>query len=273
MKTYKLLIASAVLAFQGLANASILDPDTIVIPTVNEYAKDLSTLDIKFTMPDGFKPVKLDDYFGLQYYKPWPGRADVANWGYSMILESNDEQGALLYPIIVPDKPIITFGDQMESELRHMNPGTKDITPLLTFVTEDDMSGYANADTAVIYSFDIKGPVLGKYSHIIGILLRKYAHQSMFLKIALSDEGLKNKDEYIKALLGSLKYGNYNSEKMVERERVIAPDCDLKFPHPQQYGSILPSFEYYINGKQKCNEKRYIYNPKRREKKTIDVEK
>ena len=252
--------------------ANILLPEVPNVPTVEQYSNDLGTLDITFTKPEGFSSVKLDNYFGLQYYKQWPGKADIANWGYSMILESNDNQGALLYPIIVADKPIITFGEQMESELKHMNPGTKDITPLLTFVAEDDMSRYANADTAVIYSFDVEGPVLGKYPHVIGILLRKYAHQTLFLKIALSDDGLENKDVFIKALLGSLKYGNSNSDKLVERERVIAPDCDLKFPHPQQYGGILPSFENYIDGKQKSNEKRYIYKPEPRQKKVTGSE-
>lgn len=51
-------------------------------------------------------------------------------------------------------------------------------------------------------------PYLGKYRNCIGVCLRKYAHPAALMKVMLTDNGLKNKDYYLKALLNSVHYGD-----------------------------------------------------------------
>ena len=94
-----------------------------------------------------------------------------------------------------------------------------------------DLPQYANADTAVVYTleFDYLNPFIN-YRHCVGVYLRKYGHPALLLKIALTDEGLKNKDKYIRQLLDNVRYGDEINPIIELQEQRLGSVRDLDFP-------------------------------------------
>lgn len=175
----------------------------------NMYARQLGDIDITVTKPSGYKDMRMNATSRNQFFNNKVGNA-VCQIG----LQSPDEHAVILLPVVFLNfgVPSLQEGTTVEYELRqYNNDGNLDITPLLNIIAQDDMSQYANADTAAIYSFELKEPYLsymGRYNHCIGIYLRKYGHPALLLKIAVDDEGLKNKEVYLRQLFDNIHYGD-----------------------------------------------------------------
>ena len=118
-----------------------------------------------------------------------------------------------------------------------------DVRPYLTTIAEKDMTRYANADTVLIYDLQLKVPFLGKYTNATCIYLQKYAHPAMLLKVLMDDEGTKNKTQYIKTILCSIKYGDSATPEGLAGEKSF--HTPIKFPRPKSPGG-KPK-EGYIN--------------------------
>lgn len=117
------------------------------------------------------------------------------------------------------------------------------ITAIIAVILTLSYSCLQNADTVLIYDLQLKVPFLGKYTHATGIYLQKYAHPAMLLKVLMDDKGIKNKTQYIKMILESIKYGDSaTSEGLAGEKRFHTP---IKFPRSKSPGG-KPK-EGYIN--------------------------
>lgn len=140
-----------------------------------------------------------------------------------------------------------------ENELRAV-AGDRDLdtSTLIKTVALEDMSGYCNADTAYVYEFDFVKPFMDRYTHCIGVCLRKYAHPGLMMKMALTDEGLSRRDDHLKTLLNSVRYGDKvpteglkaekhysaNQEARVNNYPMILFDNDIMLNVPSKFGVI-----------------------------------
>lgn len=88
----------------------------------------------------------------------------------------------------------------------------QDPAPLIKEIPNDSIAIYCNADKGYFYDVTLIKPKFKCFTHIVGISLDKYGHPTAGLKVLLTNDGLKYKDKYIKALVGSFKYGNNPSE-------------------------------------------------------------
>ena len=179
--------------------------------------------DIYYSIPAGFSVfdyesagynsimyINIDNEYPLKY----------AGWIYPVMALSEAKDCLLLYPSVGFNR--MDLKEYPKEELRSL-AGNKDLdtSDMIEVVCRDDMSSYANADTAYVYEFDFKKPYMDRFTHCIGICLRKYAHPGLMLKIALTDEGLARRDEYVKAMLGSVRYGTNIPEEGIRREKLV----------------------------------------------------
>ena len=209
--------------------------DSIQLTPFEQYCKDLRSLDVRINMPEGFKEIDMRGRTRLDLLinPAYPSDEEI----YPVAIESADAKAAFLFPQIdfKSRKQIIRKGHVVEDELRFNNKDLAlDVRPLIEVIAAEDMSQYADADTVVIYSIEPNNlnRFLG-YSHILGVYLRKYGHPAMLLKIAMNDEGLKHKDEYLRLLLENVKFGYRPFEGLILQEERLAGVKDLDFPSPQ----------------------------------------
>lgn len=197
----------------------------------DKYRRELKDYDIELTMPEGFTSIDMRGRnFGLI---PSLCPSMFIDKIYPVGLESDDNEAVFLYPTILFDADWQTLqnGYYIENELRAVHKDIDlDVRPLVDVYSLDDMSIYADADTVAIYLLDFPMPFLDRYWHCIGVYLRKYGHPAMLMKIALNDAGLENKEEYLRKLLSTVKYGSNPVPTLVERERNLNGRKDLDFP-------------------------------------------
>ena len=212
--------------------------DSIQLTPFEQYCKDLRLLDVRINIPEGFKEIDMRERTRLDLLinPAYPSEEEI----YPVAIESADAKAAFLFPKIDfgSGKQIIRKGHVVEDELRFNNKNLAlDVRPLIEVIAAEDMSQYADADTAVIYSLEVDylNKFLGftGYHHILGVYLRKYGHPAMLLKIAMNDEGLKHKDEYLRLLLDNVSFGYRPFEGLVLQEERLASVKDLDFPSPQ----------------------------------------
>lgn len=192
----------------------------------SKYKEFLKSTDVEICQPTDFKQIesinsdlaRLDINPGFKVPE-YGVREPSIGFVYSEIFESDDKDAAILFPSFFGY--VAKFDGIVEREIMaYHNDHHLDVRPYLTVVAQDDMSEYSNADTLLIYEFDILGkPYMGKYTHVVGLYFRKYAHPSLAPKIILSDNGLNKKDEYIRILLESIRYGDEVAEEGVESEK------------------------------------------------------
>ncbi|MCM1504585.1 MAG: hypothetical protein NC127_05265 [Muribaculum sp.] len=140
-------------------------------------------------------------------------------WIYDAAFVSDDDNAVLLFPTVMGYMAQLDRVLELEIQASH-NDTNLDVRKYLTVIADKDMSQYANADTVIVYQYDILGmPYMDKYKHVIGVYLRKYAHPSLMLKIVTNGEGLAKKDEYVKQLVKCVKYGNEISEEALKWEK------------------------------------------------------
>lgn len=178
------------------------------------YDKDISIdeTDVKITMPEGFTQLNNPDTDMLivnPNYKPKNAITDEQRVVslHPVVLESADKECALLYPTL--SLRIQNLDNAPTRELQAVAANENiDVSESIKMISSDDMTEWCNADTAFIYEMQLPEPYLGKYRNCIGVCLRKYAHPAALMKVMLTDNGLKNKDYYLKALLNSVRYGD-----------------------------------------------------------------
>ncbi len=140
-------------------------------------------------------------------------------WLYDVAFESKDDDAVMLFPTVMGYMAQLDGVAELEIQASH-NDQNLDVRKHLTVIAGKDMSQYAEADTAIVYQFDLLGkPFMDKYTHVTGIYLRKYAHPSLMLKIVTNDKGLAKKDEYVKRILDCVKFGNEVSEEGLKWEK------------------------------------------------------
>lgn len=176
--------------------------------------------DIEFSVPKKFNAFESDD--AVLYVNRDTTDYDLyhAGWLYPVMAESETKDCLLLYPGSGYDMGGPNLKKYAENELKAVY-GDKnlDTSGIIKVIAMDDMSEYCNADTAYIYEFDFVKPYKDKYTHCVGVCLRKYAHPGLMMKIALTDDGLAKKDEYLQTLLTAARYGDKIPPKGVEVEK------------------------------------------------------
>ncbi len=147
------------------------------------------------------------------------------------IFESESSDALLLYPCL----ELLDYSDLPQNELKVVAEDENfDTSDRIRKIFGKDMSQYCNADTAYVYSFDLREPFRGKFTHCIGIVLRKYAHDGMAMKVLTTDEGKPNAEKYMRTLLNSIKYGNEVTEKGLFLEKnAIEIQEDIKKNPPR----------------------------------------
>lgn len=95
-----------------------------------------------------------------------------------------------------------------------------DVDDQIEKVALEDMSKYSNADTVFIYRMELKQPYLGRYKHCTGIVMKKYAHPGMAMKIITSDAGLDKLGRYMRMLFDSVLYDDEITETGIEAEKL-----------------------------------------------------
>lgn len=222
---------------------------------INQFEQYVSLLkdnyDVSITKPESFSVIDLrgrDDIGKNNINSNWHGVGhDMRHIIARTAIEADNEDAAFIYPRHSYFKamlPPLRAAKDFEFELRNSRDNMEfDVTPLLTIIAEDDMSQYANADTAVIYEFDFQNKFLGRYQHCIGIYLQKAAHPALLLKIALNDKGYEKKDDYIRLMLDNIRYGDSPNKLLVYNENAIkGTPSEFNFPtHNHKCSGILPS--------------------------------
>lgn len=198
---------------------------------MNNYAALLDSLDIAVTMPSSFSITSEDEVGRPFFFSPNPDF--VTKYFHSVdiysamgpILESEAKDALFAYPLIELESPI----RKMESELIVSNGNDDlDITPMIKRITGEEAQKLSNVDEVILYDYEIAKPVIGKYNHAIGIVLRKKGHYPMLLRIFLNDEGLGKRDEYVKLLLDNVRYGDNPVPECVEKEGLEPIEFPLK---------------------------------------------
>lgn len=217
---------------------------------MEQYAEELVPYDLTIGVPEGFHGIDMRgrQYINTNISKNWQTSGMQLTGLPVVALEADNDEAVFLYPTCVFPDPnaaselmvqMVRSASQIESELRYSRGDMKlDVRPLIEIVSGDNMSDYANADTVVIYSFDFKRPFLDRYNHCIGIYLRKYAHTPLLLKIALTKEGLPNKDKYIRQLLGSISYGDNPNPALVKSENLKGEELDFPSVYVEKVGIV-----------------------------------
>lgn len=210
---------------------------------LDKYITELKAVDIDIKAPDGFRSIDMRRRTGFRSY---PG-ITVNCIG----LENTEREAVILWPQLMyfNANSLLRNDHNIEGDLR-MSHGDidLDVRPLIEVISEKDMSRYANADTVVIYEYTLCNgfsktpqPFLDSYGHAVGVYLRKYGHPDLLFKIALTDEGLKHKDDYIRMLLDNVRFGDSPRKDLAEGEQETARRTILNFPTRACRGGIIIS--------------------------------
>lgn len=189
------------------------------------YTASMDSLDITVSEPVGFTYIDVPTIFV-------PARENCL-WNGASILgpafESESKDALIAFPLAVDAIPnYLSPDDLVQAELRDAaHNDSLDITNLI-MVIED--TGEVNADWIIKYEFDVDDPKWVGPRHCVGLALRKKNHFSFPIKIFLTDEGLKHKDEYVALALSCIKYGDQPEPEWVEMEQRQARLDELHFP-------------------------------------------
>lgn len=229
----------------------------------NQYNTKLNELGTNITIPENTHELDMrgrETFFDDIAFIPGVPRETR----YIIGFETNDRQAAYLFPEINYSqwKKTLRNAAEIENELRAFHRDLKlDVRPLISIISQDDMSSYSNADLVIIYEQTLSPEFksfLNTYNHYIGVYLRKKGHPALLLKIMLTDESLKHKDEYISTLLANINYDDNETPLSKYEKQLKSPEID--FPtHKTGYTGILPDIskealnalnEYYYHNKQ-----------------------
>ncbi len=251
------LIAAILTCISFAASAMVYNPTRIKNPE-EEYRKYVETLrenDVHITLPANFSPcstrgnsdVRTSIGFGAKDIN-----MDCRPTNIGAIIEDDSCRVAVCFPVIKEDFPgmpeysigSLLGGRGIEADLRMAHDDMHlDIRPLIRIISDEDMSGYADADTVVIYDFNMfSHPFMETYTHGTGIYLRKKDHPSMLLRLMFNFQSVKDKEKYIRDILGNIRFGDNPSGTFIELERQAAGKSDFSFPSRYRtYTGLLPS--------------------------------
>lgn len=256
MKRTSILITLLFIAF-GSAQSMIIYP----IPykdaqkAYDDYVELLRQHDVYVSLPTNHSPSSIR---GLSDVKSSIGRGsenislDCSPVDIGAIVEDDSCKVAICYPQIqidVPGKsdPYYIWGVRgsrgIESDLRMIYDDMHlDVRPMVRIIAEEDMSGYANADTVALYEFDLgRNRFMDTYTQGVGIYLRKKDHPAMLLRLMLTSSSVKEKDRYIREVLDNIRFGDNPSDTFVELEKQESGRSDFSFPSKyRMFTGILP---------------------------------
>ncbi len=210
------------------------------------YSNQLKEVDVYLKKPEGYKSIPMDAQCRLFFF------TSIANPSayYQIGLQSSDGKAMMLFPMVLMNFGVQSLqqGRDIESDLRIYNSDRNlDINPMIEVISNKDMSRFANADTAVIYSFELSEPYvpfMERYNHCVGVYLRKYGHPALLLKLVLDDEGYKDKDAYLSELLSSVRYGDNETWLTPFEKEIKTPD--LSFPSGENYQRLSPNYKFGV---------------------------
>ncbi|MDE6715949.1 MAG: hypothetical protein K2J74_05645, partial [Muribaculaceae bacterium] len=207
----------------------------------NDYVELLKRHDVYITLPQNYAPINIR---GVSDVQKSMGRGvshmDCRPIDIEAIVEDDSCRVAICYPRIVfkfgsgRDPLILSSvhgGMKVEADLRMIHGDMfLDVRPLVNIIAEEDMSQYANADTAAIYEFELPNSFLGQYSKGVGIYLRKKNHPGLLLRLMFTRDSYKDKDKYIREALDNIRFGENPSRTFVELEKQDSGRNDFNFP-------------------------------------------
>lgn len=237
----------------------------------NRYVESLRQYDVYITLPENYSPVDTRGNRSIEQSFGAGTAVSSIDWRYALekiktVIENDSCTAAICFPeteldrvqefkerVILPDSVLKTFnpsgsrmllrGKGIEADMRlNHQDRYMDVRPYLTVIAQDDMSQYANADTVVIYEMDnIRAPYMDIYPCAVGIYLRKKAHPSLLIRVALNLNSFKDKDRYIRQVLDNVRYGDNPADILVEAEKQVSKMSDFPFPsHYRSMTGILP---------------------------------
>ena len=217
----------------------------------NDYVEFLKQHDVYITMSQGYSPTSIR---GISDVKQSLGQGeellniDCNPIDIGAIVEEDSCRVAICYPQMIANftTPFYMWdvhGSRwIESDLRMIhNDMHLDVRPMVKIIAEEDMSQYANADTAAIYEFDLHHSFMDNYSRGVGIYLRKKNHPAMLLRLMFNYRSFQDKDKYIRQALDNIRFGDNPSETFVELEKKKIGKSDFAFPSKyRMFTGILP---------------------------------
>lgn len=187
---------------------------------LQHYTELLRQRDIDFTPPKGFA---LADTIYLAPYRFIPNSKHISKYyttnGVSSCIPpyySYEGDAILLFPINIGS---ISSDYLIEDEFMAVyDDWNINCTDKVICIEDDEINLGCNIDRIYRYDYDFIPEQNPKFKHCIGIVTRKKAHPSFPIKLLLTDEGLKNKDKYIRVALDCVKYGETPNQFCEEEE-------------------------------------------------------
>ena len=190
------------------------------------YAHYLKDMDIVFSAPTNFR-LKEKSTDKVRIFSPNPDYKStkvqglVGGGAYAPAYFSEKNDAMILYPVLI-NYDWVCPDYKIEGELfAAYSDDALDCTPYVHRFQGNGLSPETNVDWIIMYEFENPVAVDSVYTHCVGIALRKRNHFAMPIKLLLTEEGLKNKEQYIKSVLGSVKYGDNTQPEWIEAENAV----------------------------------------------------
>ena len=197
------------------------------------YTELLRRRDIYFTQPNGFT---LSDTIYHRPYRFIPNNKHVSKYyttnGVSCCTPpyySAAGDAMLLFPIMVAS---ISSEFLVEDEFMAVFDDNKiDCTDKVVCIEDESFTNKSNIDRIYLYEYDFIPEQNLEYNHCVGIVMRKKDHASFPIKLLMTDEGLKNKDNYIQVALECIKYGD-SPDAFCEEEEIAIKKLRKEWEFP-----------------------------------------
>ena len=174
-----------------------------------------SDYDVVIKAPAGYELVNdsIDDYRTFMVAEP-NGNAVGTACSHPMIYKSSDDNALLLFPLL--DIGAQQMQGYLEYEAHCISEGPySEISGTFREFTKDEALKKCNADKGLIYDVKLRKPFtkafksnVDKYDYCIGVYLEKYLHPVIRIKILLTEDGYKEKEKHLNALLSCFYYGD-----------------------------------------------------------------
>ena len=178
-----------------------------------------SDYDVVIKTPTGYELVidSVGDYRGFVVEEP-TGNANGVACMHPMIYKSLDGNALLLFPLLDIDNQ--QMGRYLKYEARWVSEGPySEISGTYKELTGDEAQRICNAHKGEIYEVKLRKPFVkayksgvDKYDYCIGVYFEKELHPVLRMKILLTEEGYKEKEKHINALLSCFQYGDSASD-------------------------------------------------------------
>lgn len=199
---------------------------------LDNYKAAMDSLDISVASPEGFTVYSNQSAYQWPYFfspneqfKSECNNGAIAGMSlYGPAYKSLSNDALILYPLCVEFNGA-SLDYLIESELIAANSNDAlDISGMISKISDKSALDKANADNIIVYEYDITNPKLDDYSHCVALAFRKKNHYAVPVKILLNNEGLKNKDKYVRAALNSIRFGNNTKPEWEEAEKAVRDD-------------------------------------------------